>query len=315
MSKSARCGMAILFFASAIQPADSFADSQFGFGREATAEEIAAWDIDIRFDGVGLPSGNGSAEQGEIIYEAKCASCHGTFGEGEGRWPALVGGEDTLVGQGDVRPEKTVGSYWPYAPPLFDYIRRAMPYNAPQSLSDDEVYALIAYIFNLNGFVDDDFVADKKSLAAIEMPNRGNFVDDPRPDVHNKPCMRNCADENQLRLIESITGVTPLAHLSGDESGAASPTVAADSPGAAVYQRACIVCHLNGVGDAPLVGAEFAEQWRKRFADADGVDGLIKSVIAGKGLMPPRAGNSSLSDDEISAATQYILTSSGVEVH
>ena len=131
------------------------ASEKYSIGTAATAEQISGWDIDVRPDGTGLPEGAGSAADGELIYEEKCASCHGSFGEGMDRWPILAGGEDTLT---DDRPEKTVGSYWPFVSTLWDYIHRAMPFLQPQSLEDNEVYALTAYILYLNDLVESDFV-------------------------------------------------------------------------------------------------------------------------------------------------------------
>jgi mono/diheme cytochrome c family protein len=162
--------------------------SKFGFGRAPTNQEIAGWNIDIGRDGKELPPGRGSVQEGRTIFAEKCASCYGEKGEG-GVGDRLVGGQGTLA---SAKPVKTVGSFWPYAPTLFDYIRRAMPMNAPQSLSNQEVYALSAYILNLNGLVADDATLDAKSLAAIKMPNRDGFVPDPRPDVKNEACTSNC---------------------------------------------------------------------------------------------------------------------------
>ena len=129
--------------------------------------------------GQGLPPGSGSVQEGRALFAEKCASCHGDKGEG-GIGDRLVGGQGTIATAKAIR---TVGSFWPYAPTLFDYIRRAMPQNAPQSLSNEDVYAVSAYILNLNGLVDADATLDAKSLAAIKMPNRDKFVGDARPDV------------------------------------------------------------------------------------------------------------------------------------
>jgi cytochrome c len=123
-------------------------------GRAATTNEVDAWDIDIRPDGQGLPAGTGSVLIGGEIYDAQCASCHGVFGEGEGRWPILAGGFDSLT---EERPEKTIGSYWPYLSTVYDYVRRAMPFGNARSLSDDDVYALTAYLLYLNDLVDESF--------------------------------------------------------------------------------------------------------------------------------------------------------------
>ena len=154
----------------------------YGYGERATPGQIAGWDIDARGkDGVGLPPGSGTVRRGEDVYAEQCAACHGTFGEGEGRFPKLVGGAGTLR---DDRPELTVGSYWPFAPTLWDYINRAMPMPAPHTLSADDVYALTAYILNLNDIVPNEFVADRESLPNVKMPNRDNFLwIDPRPDT------------------------------------------------------------------------------------------------------------------------------------
>ncbi|GJE60073.1 c-type cytochrome [Methylobacterium trifolii] len=155
------------------------ASPRYGIGRPATQPEIAAWDIDIDRDGRKLPAGQGSVAQGQILFASQCASCHGAKGEG-GTGERLVGGQGSLASG---KPIKTVGSFWPYAPTLFDYIRRAMPLNAPQSLDTDAVYAVSAYILHLNGLVPGDAVIDAASLAAVRMPNRDGFVSDPRPDV------------------------------------------------------------------------------------------------------------------------------------
>ena len=156
-----------------------YAQTKFGFGKKATDAEIAGWNIDVDRDGRYLPPGHGTVSQGRELYQNQCAACHGEKGEG-GIGDRLVGGKGTLATR---KPIKTVGSYWPYAPTLFDYIRRAMPLNAPQSLSNDEVYALTGYLLNLNGIVPDGATMDAKSVSAVRMPNRDGFVDDPRPDV------------------------------------------------------------------------------------------------------------------------------------
>jgi|SRR3954452_20716653 len=164
------------------------AQSGYGIGRAATPAEVAGWNIDVGRDGSNLPPGSGSVNQGRDVFDQQCAACHGAKGEG-GMGDKLAGGQGTL---GTANPVRTVGSYWPYAPTLFDYIRRAMPQNAPQSLSNDEVYAVAAYIFNLNGLLPADATLNAEALAAIKMPNRSMFVGDPRPDVRNPACMSGC---------------------------------------------------------------------------------------------------------------------------
>jgi S-disulfanyl-L-cysteine oxidoreductase SoxD len=168
--------------------ATAWAQSPYGIGRPATSAEIAGWNIDIGRDGSNLPSGSGTVSHGHEVYDQQCASCHGANGEGA-VGDRLVGGQGTLA---TAKPVRTVGSYWPYAPTLFDYIRRAMPQNAPQSLSDADVYAVSAYILNLNGLLPADATLDAKTLVGIKMPNHGMFVDDPRPDVHKQACTMRC---------------------------------------------------------------------------------------------------------------------------
>jgi cytochrome c len=144
-------------------------------GRKATPEEVARTDLSISPDGRGLPPGRGTALEGKSIYLANCARCHGVEGQG-GPADKLVGGIGSLTTS---RPLKTVGSYWPYATTLFDYVRRAMPYDRPASLSSDEVYAVSAYLLQLNGIVPEDFELNPETLPRVEMPNRNGFVTSP----------------------------------------------------------------------------------------------------------------------------------------
>jgi cytochrome c len=164
------------------------AQSPYGIGRAATPAEIAGWNIDIDRDGNNLRPGSGTVGHGHEVFDQQCAACHGAKGEG-GVGDRLVGGQGTLA---TPKPVRTVGSYWPYAPTLFDYIRRAMPQNAPQSLSNDDVYAVSAYILNLNGLLAAGATLDAKTLSAIKMPNRNMFVGDSRPDVKNPACETGC---------------------------------------------------------------------------------------------------------------------------
>jgi cytochrome c553 len=160
----------------------------YGIGRVATPAEIAGWNIDIDRYGNNLPPGSGSVSRGREVFDQQCAACHGAKGEG-GVGDRLVGGQGTLA---TPEPVKTVGSYWPYASTLFDYIRRAMPQNAPQSLCNDDVYAVSAYILHLNGLLPAEATLDARTLSAIKMPNREMFVGDSRPDVKNPACMTGC---------------------------------------------------------------------------------------------------------------------------
>ena len=152
----------------------------YGLGRTAEADEIAAWDIDVRPDGMGLPEGAGDVYTGEEIFIERCASCHGDFGEGAGRWPVLAGGANSLTRE---RPVKTIGSYWPYLSTVFDYVHRAMPFGDAQSLSADDTYALVAYLMYLNNMVEDDFELSRDNFHTVEMPNADNFYFDDRVET------------------------------------------------------------------------------------------------------------------------------------
>lgn len=169
--------MTTLAACSSIKPDSRDASATYGIGTPLNETTIAAWNIDIAPDGRGLPAGSGDVATGARVFATKCAACHGARGEG-GLGDPLVGGLGTLSG---AKPKRTVGSYWPYATTLFDYIRRAMPYNAPESLSADEVYAVSAFLLSQNGIVPADTRLDAASLPRVAMPNRDGFVPDPRP--------------------------------------------------------------------------------------------------------------------------------------
>ncbi len=173
-----RLALGTALLAVAVAPAKTAiaADSP-QFGKPVTAQDIAAWDISIGPDGAGLPPGKGTVAQGETVFAAKCQACHGEKGAG-GPNDRLVGGAGTIAP--DKTPVKTVGSYWPYATTLFDYVRRAMPWDRPKSLTDAEVYAVAAYVLYLNGVIGQDDVLDAQSLPKVKMPNREGFTAFPR---------------------------------------------------------------------------------------------------------------------------------------
>lgn len=191
--------------------APAFAD-RLGLGRQATPEEIAAWDIDVRPDGQGLPKGRGTAEQGETIFLEKCAGCHGDFGEGKDRWPVLSGGHGSLKAD---RPEKTIGSFWPYPSTVFDYIRRAMPFGDAQSLKVDEIYALTAFLLNMNEVIKDPkFELNEKNFASIKLPNEQAFYDDDRETTEKQfwrkdVCMKSCKQKVEILGHAAVLDVTP----------------------------------------------------------------------------------------------------------
>ena len=155
-----------------------------GIGRIATVHDLAQTDLTVLPDGTGLPNGKGTAKDGAAIFAARCAACHGDKGQGLGDFPALVGGRGTLTSD---KPLLTVGSYWPYATTIFDYIRRAMPYQAAGDLSADETYALTAWLLAQNRIIAPTAVIDRTTLPKVKMPNRDGFIPDPRPDVNTAP--------------------------------------------------------------------------------------------------------------------------------
>ena len=167
MRKSLLLAAALVFAADTALAADGP-----GLGQPVTEADLANWDISIGPDGVGLPPGSGTAAQGAAIYAQKCEACHGKEGKG-GQAAALVGGIGSLA---SAQPVKTVGSYWPYATTVFDFIRRAMPWPQPKSLSNDEAYALSAYVLKLNGIIGDNDVMNADTLQKVRMPNRDGFV-------------------------------------------------------------------------------------------------------------------------------------------
>ena len=150
----------------------SVAQEAPNLGRSATLAEVAGWDLSIPPDGTGLPPGNGTPEQGAAVYAQKCQACHGEKGAGQPN-DQLVGGQGTLA---SASPVRTIGSYWPYAPTVFDYVRRAMPYTQPQSLTNDEVYAVTAYLLHLNGIIEAQDVMNAQTLPQVRMPNREHFI-------------------------------------------------------------------------------------------------------------------------------------------
>jgi len=199
----------VITFGSLVPSVAGSEPARLGIGERAMPEEIARWDIDVRPDGTGLPTGQGTVEQGEVIYAERCAQCHGDFGEGIGNYPLLVGGEPSEL-KTDDRPIKSIGSYWPYATTLFDYVRRTMPFGDAQSLTANETYAVTAVLLSMNGIIPEDSMLDSKSLAAINMPNKNGFYVDPNADVHNTPCMESCFDGPVIiKSVAKFLKVTP----------------------------------------------------------------------------------------------------------
>ena len=160
------------------------------FGKPITEADIAPWNIDVRTsDGAGLPPGRGSVAQGKAVYETKCQACHGPDAKGGPVFGSMVGGIGSFTTTTRVL---TPGSMYPYAPILFDYVRRAMPMDKPLTMTSDEIYAVSAYLLHLNGLVPADAVIDQTSMPKVQMPNRNGFVLDDRPDVKAVRCMKDC---------------------------------------------------------------------------------------------------------------------------
>lgn len=215
MSRFRKLAPAVLLAFAAASPPPA---ATSGIGRPALPEEIQAWDIDVRPDGAGLPVGHGTAREGETIYIEQCAACHGEFGEGAGRYPVLVGGLGTLK---DDRPEKTIGSYWPYASTVFDYVRRAMPFGNAQSLTPDQTYAITAWLLNMNEIIpDQEFELNERTLPTVKMPNEPDFRDDDRETAErafwtDPACMKDC----KPGAAEVTSRAAALAVTPDDKSG------------------------------------------------------------------------------------------------
>ncbi len=280
----------LLLMATACLPAQA-ADGagKYRFGRPATAQEIAAWDIDVRPDGKGLPRGRGSVTQGQVLYDEKCASCHGTFGESNA-YLLIAGGVGSLATN---QPMRSTGAKLNYATTLWDYIRRAMPFAAPQSLTADETYALTAYVLNLNDLLSADAVLDQDSIVALKLPNRDGFTTahglmrrDGQPDTRNTACMTNCG--GAIRLSSQIPEYARDAHGDLAEQTRAPATASATKvatrsiardPAALAKQAACMACH--GVSDK-LVGPSFREVARK-YAGDPGAETRLAAKLRGGG--------------------------------
>jgi len=260
--------------------------TKFSKGRVATKDEIAAWNIDVMPDGTGLPEGKGSVEDGDAIYEEKCASCHFDFGTGGAGYPALqkgnaYEGQKSLTNQrhspDDDGPVRVFGTYWPKASTLWWYIKTGMPHPAPMTLTDDEVYALVAYIISINELkidgeeLDDEYVLDREKFLKLVMPNEDGFepkIDGPKGVENTRAyfnnfknygngtrCMKNCFD-----------GKPELARISGNGISDYEPPLSikrtlppkkegeAEVPGKKAYEASCAVCHATDAMGAPDVG-------------------------------------------------------------
>jgi cytochrome c len=304
-----------------------------GVGRPATPAEIAAWDIDVRPDFKGLPTGSGSVQQGQKVWDAKCATCHGTFGESNEVFTPLVGGitaDDIKTGRvaALTKPEvaRTTIMKLATVSTLWDYVRRAMPWNAPKSLTTDEVYAVVAYFLNLADVLPDDFVLSERNIAQVQarLPNRNGMTRNHglwdvkgKPDVANTACMKDCATD--VKLASALPEHARDSH--GDlaqqdrEVGPAraKPVSAAESTSIAIQpaelarRKACLSCH--GI-DNKVVGPAFRDV-AKRYKGQDGAEAKLVQKLRGGGSgswgplsMPP---NPDLAAADATTLARWVL--------
>lgn len=326
-----------------------------GIGREATPNEVAAWDIDVRADFKGLPKGSGSVADGMDIWDNKCASCHGTFGESNEVFTPIVGGttlEDQQRGRvasltNPAQPQRTTLMKVPTVSSLYDYIYRAMPWNAPRSLTPDDTYAVLAYILNLGEIVPEDYVLSDQNIAEVQqkMPNRngmtrdhGLWTVDGEPDVKATACMKDCVAEvvitsslpafardahgniaEQNRKHGPFRGAdTTKAPLDKLPGAGYQPVVAAAAEGAAAVAKgpdvktmfakyACAACHA---ASNRLVGPSFKEVAQKYAGNPDAVALLVKKVKAGgSGVWGaiPMPPHPNISDDDTALMVKWML--------
>ncbi|GAB3470619.1 hypothetical protein GCM10027321_41250 [Massilia terrae] len=338
MSRSTKLLLALLFAAGA-----AIAQEHPNVGRPATPKEIAAWDIDVRPDFKGLPKGSGTVAKGMTVWEGRCASCHGTFGESNEVFTPIIGGttaDDIKTGhvaalKTNRQPQRTTIMKVATVSTLWDYIHRAMPWNAPKSLSNDEVYSVLAYILNLAEIVPDDFTLSDQNIAEVQkrMPNRNGMSTNHgmwdvkgKPDVKSVACMKNCAPTElhstlpevsrnahgnvaqQNRTFGPVRGVdTSLPSGAPAPAAAAAPAKGPSPVLALAQQNACLACH--GIKDK-LVGPGFAQVAARYKDDAKAAVALAAKIKAGGSgnwgamPMPPQA---QLKDGEVQQLVGWIL--------
>lgn len=313
-----------------------------GLGRSATAAEIAAWDIDVRADFTGLPKGHGSVMQGQQIWDTKCAACHGAFGESNQVFPPIVGGTTAAdITSGRVaalrnnrEPQRSTLMKLSSLSTLWDYIRRAMPWNAPKTLSVDEVYAVTAYILHLGDILPADASLDQDSIRRVQLPNRNGMTQqhglwrtDGKPDVHNRACMQNCVEKvnltsrlpayaanshGDLAAQQRLIGLRPLA-AAGVESG--TPAAGSDKAGkgdkadtAALLQKhQCASCHTL---EDELIGPPWravASNWKGKPDAAAQLQKKIRQGGSGNWGDVPMPPQSAPSDAELQQISRWIL--------
>lgn len=333
---------AVLALALCVMAMSAVAQPRFGLGRAPTPEEIAAWDIDVRPDGHGVKQGRGTVAQGQKIYDAQCASCHGTFGESN-RYMPVAGGvrkDDLKTGRASVLQEaaglRTLGTKLNYATTLWDYIFRAMPWTNPQSLSADETYAVTAYVLHLNEIVPADFELNEKTLLTVQMPNRNGLTTAHglgsvrgRPDAQGSLCMKDCVKDitivselpefarnqngnlaEQRRPLGPMRGINTAVYETGNggKGAAASSAKSNSHPADLLARHACTACH--GM-TSKIIGPGFTEIAGKYQGQADAQMYLSKKMKeGGQGVwgaipMPPQAG---LQDADANEIARWIVS-------
>jgi cytochrome c551/c552 len=326
----------------------TFAFDNFkGVGRPATPAEVKAWDIDVRPDFKGLPKGSGSVDKGQELFEEKCASCHGTFGESNEVFTPLVGGttkDDMKTGRvkglssGEL-PQRTTFTKVATISTVFDYIQRAMPWTAPKSLKPDDVYAILAYLLNLSEMVPGDFVLSDKNIADIQkiLPNRNGMTTDHgmwtgasaakggignggKPDTQNKACMKNC--KPAVQIGSTLPDYARTAHgelydqnrnfgpVRGTKTlgGAAAATVVVNPNLELATKSGCMACH--GVNNK-IVGPGYNEVVTRYQGQPDAEDRLVAKVkVGGQGVWGaiPMPPNGHLKDEDLKTLVKWILS-------
>ena len=306
------------------------------YGRTPTANEIKAWDIDVMPDGTGLPEGKGTVEEGDEIYEEKCASCHFDFGTGGSGYPALqkgnaYEGQKSLTNQrvdgNDDGPIRVFGTYWPYASTLWWYIKTGMPHPAPMTLTNDEVYALVAYIVSINELkidgeeLDDEYELNREKFLKIVMPNKDGFepkIDGPKGlenarayfnDFKNygngTRCMKDCFDGEPKLARISGAGISDYEPPISEKKDLPPAKEGAVAPGQKTYEASCAVCHATDAMGAPAVGDKAA--WTKVLEK--GIDSVYANAINGINGMPPKGGTS-LDDAKLKEVVDYMINKS-----
>jgi len=307
----------------------------FSFGRTPTKNEIKAWNIDVMPDGTGLPEGHGTVEEGDELYEEKCAACHFDFGTGGAGYPALQKGNaaegvasltNQRLSPDDDGPIRVFGTYWPRASTLWWYIKTGMPHPAPMSLTNNEVYAIAAYILSINEMeidgelVEDEYELDREKFLKIVMPNKDGFIpkiDGPKGtdnirkffnDFSNygngTRCMKNCFDGKPVLSRISGSGISDYEPpITTKRSLPAQKEGKAKTEGQKMYEASCSVCHGTDSMGAPMVGNKKA--WEAVLKK--GIDMVYDNAIHGINGMPAKGGTT-LSDEKVKEIVDYMVS-------